>query len=132
EVEVTTTEGQWKTGDQGTSQVRVRLVGPQGHGELWQFFSDTAAVRNPWTRAQRITGEWDQVVGPGVIIQSDFKSGDHGNFEVVVDLQRVVWGTCLGGFLHNHADGRNVRQRAVLGSHVGEPLTGPFTIRDDS
>ncbi|MGH3829210.1 MAG: hypothetical protein ACRDRS_01955, partial [Pseudonocardiaceae bacterium] len=46
--------------------------------------SDNSAVRLPWVRGQRVTGEGDDVAGPGCIIQSTPPTGQHGNFEVVV------------------------------------------------
>src|SRR5258708_8069810 len=68
----------------GNFEVVVPLKGPHGQTELWHFYHDNINPDNEWQKAKRITREFEQVAGPGVIIQSDFTSGDHGNFEVIV------------------------------------------------
>src|SRR5437763_12510431 len=84
------------------SRVYVSLIqsdyGLKSHGnfeavitqdeQLWHWFRDNS--RNdfgPWARGQRITGDQDTVAAPGCLIQSDYRSGSHGNFEVIVPLQ---------------------------------------------
>src|SRR5262249_48997927 len=47
------------------------------------------------------TGEWDQVAGPGVILQSDFGSGDNHSLEVVVPLLMSNGHIELWHFFHN-------------------------------
>src|SRR6266581_566652 len=49
--------------------------------ELWHWWHDNSDVASPWQRGQLISAN---ATGSGCIIQSDFGSGDHGNFEVVV------------------------------------------------
>jgi hypothetical protein len=58
--------------------------------QLWHWFRDNS--RNdfgPWARGSRITGDQDTVAGPGCLIQSDYRTGPHGNFEVVVPLRQT-------------------------------------------
>ncbi len=81
-------QSDFKSGDHGNFEVVVPLRRPDGRLELWHFWHDNSDVNLPWSRGQRVTGGGDDVAGPGCIIQSDFKSGDHGNFEVVVPLRR--------------------------------------------
>src|SRR2546425_383937 len=76
-----------KSKEHGNFEVVVPLQVPHGYAELWHFFHDNADINNPWIKVRRITGENDQVIGPASIIQSDIKSGEHGNFEVVMPLQ---------------------------------------------
>jgi hypothetical protein len=56
--------------------------------QLWRWFRDNS--RNdfgPWARGSRITGDHDTVAGANCLIQSDYRTGPHGNFEVVVPLR---------------------------------------------
>src|SRR5580704_14729271 len=72
------------SGENGNFEAVVALEAPQGGAlELWHYWHDNSNANNPWQRGQRIaTG----VAGAGCLIQSDFRSGDRGNFEVVVPL----------------------------------------------
>src|SRR5262249_42952515 len=68
-------------GDFGSDDHKnFEVVALQGR-ELTHWWHDNSDVRLPWRRAQTISS---QATGPGCIIQSDFRSGEHGNFEVVV------------------------------------------------
>ena len=87
----------------GNFEVVVPLKGPHGHVELWHFYHDNINVDNEWVKVRRVTHELDQAAGPGVIIQSDLKSGDHGNFEVVVPLQMPDGHIELRHFWHDNA-----------------------------
>lgn len=103
-----------KQGEHGNFEVVVPLVGPHGHTELWHFFRDNSNGDREWVKVRRITGEWDQVAGPGVIIQSDFAEDKYGNFEVVVPLKMPNGHTELCHFWHDNADIRNEWQRGQM------------------
>ncbi|MGB8996562.1 MAG: hypothetical protein WCC65_14815, partial [Pseudonocardiaceae bacterium] len=55
--------------------------------QLWHWSRNNSDTHLPWIRGQRITGDQDDVVGPGCIIQSTSSTAHHGNFEVVVPLR---------------------------------------------
>src|SRR5947209_5862712 len=60
---------------------------------LVHWWRDNADPALPWRRGQVIV---QGAMAAGGIIQSDFRSGDHGNFEVVVPLlatdgSRELW-----------------------------------------
>jgi len=78
------------------------------HGtELWNWFRDNS--RNdlgPWIRGPRITGDHDTVAGAGCIIQSDYGTGPHRNFEVVVPLHLNDGAIELRHFFHDNRDVR--------------------------
>jgi len=63
---------------------------------LVHYWRDNGNVAEGWVRGQVITS---QATGPGCIIQSDFHSGDHGNFEVVVPE-----GNNLVHYFHDNGD----------------------------
>ncbi len=96
----------------------VPLMGPQGHSELWHFWFDITNVHRPWTRGRRITADGDRVTGPASIIQSDYKTGDHGNFEVVVPLIGRHGHPSLFHFFHDNAnpDSDWVRLQQITGA----------------
>ena len=85
-------QSDFKSGDHGNFE----LVVPIG-GNLVHFFHDNSNVNLPWERAQTITSG---VTGPACLIQSDFKSGSHGNFELVVPVE--------GNLVHFFHDNSNV------------------------
>src|SRR5207249_1539615 len=89
-------QSDFRSGDHGNFEVTVLLHAPDGTIDLWHFWHDNSDVNLPWQRGQRIAAN---VAGPGVIIQSDFRSGDHGNFEVVAPV-----GYSLVHFWHNNSD----------------------------
>ena len=82
-------QSDFRSGDHGNFEVVVPMFADDGTLELWHFWHDNSDVNLPWQRGQRIAAN---VAGPGVIIQSDFRSGDHGNFEVLAEecTQSVV------------------------------------------
>jgi Domain of unknown function (DUF4185) len=84
------------SGGHGNFEVVVPLFAPDGSMELWDFFHDNSDVTKPWQQAQRIV---PNVAGAGCIIQSDFRSGSHGNFEVVVPV-----GGSLVHYWHDNSD----------------------------
>ncbi|MFL5700451.1 MAG: hypothetical protein ACJ797_25520, partial [Ktedonobacteraceae bacterium] len=89
-------QSDFRSGDHGNFEVVVPMFADDGTLELWHFWHDNSDVNLPWQRGQRIAAN---VAGPGVIIQSDFRSGDHGNFEVVAPV-----GYSLVHFWHNNSD----------------------------
>jgi Domain of unknown function (DUF4185) len=88
-------QSDFKTAGHGNFEVVVPLFAPDHTQELWHFFHDNSSVNLPWQRGQRIA---TNVAGPGSIIQSDFRSADHGNFEVVVPI-----GSSLVHFFHDNS-----------------------------
>jgi hypothetical protein len=69
------------SGDLGSLEVVVPLKTDHGQVELWHFTHDNASANPHWEQRQRIASG---VEGPGSLIQSTFRAGGHGNFEVVV------------------------------------------------
>ncbi|MGB9280371.1 MAG: DUF4185 domain-containing protein [Pseudonocardiaceae bacterium] len=78
------------TAHHGNFEVVVPLRQTTGTVELRHFYRDNSDTHLPWIRGQRITGEQDDVVGPGCIIQSTSSTAQHGNFEVVVPLRQAT------------------------------------------
>ncbi len=105
-------QSDFKSGSHGNFEVVV----PMGEN-LVHFFHDNSDVNKPWQRAQTITSG---VTGPACIIQSDFKSGSHGNFEVVVPI-----GESLVHFFHDNSDVNKPWQRAQT---ITSGVTGPACI----
>ena len=107
-------------GSEGNLEAVVPLLGPHGHGELWHFWHDSGDPASPWIKGKRVTSEWDRVIGPGSLIQSDYG----GNFEVVVPLQSET-GPELWHYFHDNGDPANewVRAQRITGS-----LSGPGII----
>jgi hypothetical protein len=85
--------------------------------QLVHYWHDNSDVNKPWQRAQIITAN---ATGPGCIIQSDFGSDDHGNFEVVVQA-----GNTLVHYWHDNSDVNTAWQR---GQVITWDATGPGCI----
>ena len=85
--------------------------------ELVHYFHDNSDVNLPWRRGQTIS---TRATGPGCIIQSDFRSGDHGNFEVV-----VLEGNDLVHYFHDNSDVALPWRR---GQTISTGATGPGCI----
>ncbi len=85
-------------------EVVVPLQRPDDNVELWHYYRDNNNPRLPWIRGQRITGDHDNVAGPGCLIQSDFGTGRHHNFEVVVPLHLNDGSIELRHFFHDNSD----------------------------
>src|SRR5260370_41101609 len=77
-------QSDFRSGDHGNFEVVVPLHNDRGGADLWHFFHDNSDVSSIWHKAQMVAAD---VAGPGSIIQSDFRSSDHGNFEFVVPLR---------------------------------------------
>jgi hypothetical protein len=105
-------QSDFKSGDHGNFEVVVL----EGH-ELVHYFHDNSDVNLPWRRAQTMG---TRATGSGCIIQSDFRSGEHGNFEVV-----VLEGNELVHYFHDNSDVNPPWQRAqIISTHA----TGPGCI----
>ncbi len=105
-------QSDFRSGDHGNFEV-VALEG----NELWHYWHDNSDVNLPWRRGQLIT---NRATGPACIIQSDFRSGDHGNFEVV-----VLEGNNLVHYWHDNSD---VNKPWGRGQIISTQATGPGSI----
>jgi hypothetical protein len=121
-------QSDFKSSDHGNFEVIVPLMAHAGRLELWHYWHDNSDVSLPWQRGQRITNDRDQVAGPGAIIQSDFNSEDHGNFEVVVPLYGPNRGTELWHFWHNNSDVNLPWQRGQRITGDQDRVAGPASI----
>jgi hypothetical protein len=90
-------------GTQGRGNFEV--VVPEGHN-LVHYFHDNGNANSPWQRGQIISSA---STGAASLIQSDFHSGDHGNFEVV-----VLEGSNLVHYFHDNASVLNRWQRGQI------------------
>jgi Domain of unknown function (DUF4185) len=105
-------------GQHSNFEVIVPLRQANGAIELRHFYRDnsdahlppalfqrlTMTLHVPWVRGQRVTGEQDEVAGPGCIIQSTSNTGGHGRFEVVVPLYLDDGSIELRHFFRNNSD----------------------------
>jgi hypothetical protein len=110
------------SGSHGNFEVVVPLFAADGTLELWHFWHDNSEVNLPWQRGQRIA---TKVAGPASIIQSDFRSGSHGNFEVVVPVVAAAGTIDLWHFWHDNSDVNLPWQR---GQRIAANVNGPATI----
>ncbi len=106
----------------GNFEVVVPLFATNGAMELWHFWHDNSDVNKPWQRGQRIA---TNVAGAGDIIQSDFRSGSHGNFEVVVPVVGARGNIDLWHFWHDNSDVNKPWQR---GQQVAQNVNGSGVI----
>jgi hypothetical protein len=110
-----------RPGQHGNFEVVVPLRRADGAIELRHFYRDNTDTALPWSRGQQITGEQDEVAGPGCIIQSAPRIGQHGNFEVVVPLRRADGAIELRHFYRDNSDAHlpsPLRQRLTMSLHV--------------
>ncbi len=119
------------TGQHGNFEVVVPLRLATGAVELRHFSRDNSDAQLPWIRGQRITGEQDNVAGPGCIIQSVTSTGQHGNFEVIVPLRLATGAVELRHFSRDNGYDHlpsPLRQRLTMTTHVpwmrGQRVTG--------
>ncbi len=89
------------TGDHGNFEVVVPVEVAAGRVELWHYWHDNSDVSIPWQQGNNPVAR--DVAGPASLIQSDFGSGDHGNFELVVPI-RAAAGVELWHFWHDNSD----------------------------
>lgn len=109
-------------GSHGNFEVVVPVVGVDGSIDLWHYWHDNSDVSKPWQQGQRVAANVD---GPGTIIQSDFGSGSHGNFEVVVPLMTADATRELWHFWHDNSDVNTPWQR---GQRVAPRVDGSGVI----
>lgn len=95
-------QSDFRSGDHGNFEVVVPLFANDGTMELWHFWHENSDVNKPWQQGQRIAAN---VAGAGSIIQSDFASGAHGNFEIAVPVGLTDGGIDLWHYWHNNSDG---------------------------
>ena len=79
-------QSDFRSGDHGNFEVVVPLFQSGGNVELWHFWHDNSDVSKPWRRGQRVTEPGRRIFGSSSIIQSDFRSSDHSNFEIAVPV----------------------------------------------
>ncbi|HTS53534.1 MAG TPA: DUF4185 domain-containing protein, partial [Burkholderiales bacterium] len=84
-------QSDFRSGGHGNFEVVVR----EGHN-LVHYWHDNSDVTSAWRRGQTIS---TAATGAATIIQSDFRSGTHGNFEVL-----VLEGTNLAHYWHDNSD----------------------------
>jgi len=105
-------QSDFRSGQHGNFEVVV----PEGNN-LVHYFHDNGNVPSPWRRAQIVS---TRSTGPATIIQSDFRSGPHGNFEVV-----VLEGTNLVHYFHDNSDVNSPWRRGQL---ISSSASSPGTI----
>ncbi|MDF3554514.1 DUF4185 domain-containing protein [Bacillus cereus] len=99
-----------------TEHGKFEVVVLEGNN-LVHYFHDNSNVSLPWTKGQIIT---TKATGPGCIIQSNFGSREHGNFEVI-----VLEGNNLVHYFHDNSD---VTLPWIKGQIITTKATGPGCI----
>ncbi|MGH3694612.1 MAG: DUF4185 domain-containing protein [Pseudonocardiaceae bacterium] len=118
-------QSDYRAGPHRNFEVVVPLQHASGDTELWHYYRDSSDPRLPWIRTTRVTGPNDNVAGPACLIQSDYRAGPHGNFEVVVPLYLGDGSTELR---HFYRDNNDPRQPWIRGTRITDPhdhVAGP-------
>jgi Domain of unknown function (DUF4185) len=133
-------QSDYRPGSHGNFEVVVPLRLPNGSTELRHFWRDNNNPQQPWNRGARITGDHDNVAGAACLIQSDYRTGSHGNFEVVVPLQLPNGSTELRHFWRDNNNPQQPWNRAqfitqscagsggIIQSHFGSAPHGNFEV----
>ncbi|MDQ3905352.1 MAG: DUF4185 domain-containing protein [Actinomycetota bacterium] len=108
-------QSDYRAGIHGNFEVIVPLGLGNGTSELRHFYRDNNDPHLPWFRGTRVTGDHDNVAGAACLIQSDYRTGSHGNFEVVVPLRQSTGTTELW---HFYRDNNDPRQPWIRGLRV--------------
>jgi len=106
----------------GNFEVVVPILGADGKMDLWHYWHDNSDVNKPWQQGQIVA---PNISGPGTIIQSDFRSNGHGNFEVVVPVPAGAGSCDLWHFWHDNSDVNKPWQR---GQRVAQNVNGSAVI----
>jgi hypothetical protein len=135
-------QSDYRTGPHGNFEVVVPLR-QSDTVELWHFYRNNSDPRQPWIRGTRVTADHDNVAGPACLIQSDFGTGPHRNFEVVVPLQLNNGAVELRHFYRDNSNARlpwNKAQfitqscagaGAIIQSRFGSAGNGNFEVITD-
>lgn len=98
----------------------LEVVVPEGSNLVHYFFTDTGSGP-AWSRGQVVTA---QASGPGVILQSDFMAGGHGNFEVLVlvadPAQCHTAAPCIRHHFHINDDVNSPWQAGQVVTYTGK------------
>jgi Domain of unknown function (DUF4185) len=105
-------------GHHGNFEIVVPLFVEGGLIELWHMWHDNSDVSKTWSFGQRITEPGRQVVGPASIIQSNFGSSEHGNFEAVVPVINDSGQAELRHYWHDNSD---VNKPWAVGQRINDP-----------
>jgi hypothetical protein len=92
-------------GSHGNFEVVVPVVGNGGRVELRHYWHDNSDGSLPWSIGQQINDPAHEVIGGGCIIQSNFGSGAHGNFEVAAWVRLPGGHSVLQHYWHDNSDG---------------------------
>jgi hypothetical protein len=94
------------TGSHGNFEVVVPVAGDGGRVELRHYWHDNSGGRKPWSiTPHQINDPTHEVIGGGCIIQSNFGSGAHGNFEVAAWVRLPDGRSVLQHYWHDNSDG---------------------------
>jgi hypothetical protein len=97
-------QSDFRSSAHGNFEVVVPIVGTLGQVELHHYWHDNSDVSLPWRRGQLINDPAHDVLGAACLIQSDFKSGKHGNFEVVAWVRLPSGQIVLQHYWHDNSD----------------------------
>lgn len=109
-------------------EVVVPLKTDTGRVELWHFFHDNSNANNEWTKVRRVTGPLDDVAFAASLIQSDYRPGGNGNFEVVVPLRMASGQVELWHFFHDNSDVASEWKSGGRVTSVNEDVAGPASL----
>ena len=94
------------TGSHGNFEVVVPVVGNGGRRELRHYWHDNSGEYGPWSiTPHQINDPAHEVIGGGCIIQSNFGTGAHGNFEVAAWVRLPDGRSVLQHYWHDNTDG---------------------------